>query len=63
MVIERKMYTKKGEEFDFNLKISLSSGIDEDGWRYVEIDISEFAANMCPEPSKITELEGYLHEH
>ncbi len=53
MVLERKIYTKNREVMEFNLKFSVQSGVDMDGWRYIELDISEFAANISPEPSKI----------
>ncbi len=58
MVIERRIFGFKGEKMDFNLKISLRSGLDDDGWRYVEFDVSEFSANLNSEPSKITVLVG-----
>ena len=58
MVIERNIFNKNGKKIDFNLKLSINSGIDTDGWRYVQFDISEFSANLKPEPSKIIEV-GY----
>ncbi len=58
LVVEQEIFTTKAEKMSFKLKLSLRSGIDEDGWRYVEFDLSEFAANMCPEPSKIIELDS-----
>lgn len=40
----------------FDLKISMRSGIDPNGWRYIELDISEFSANLTPLPCKIMEI-------
>ena len=56
MVIEKRILTKNKEPMNFNLKLSLKSGIDSDGWRYIEVDVSEFAANITSEDSKIIEL-------
>lgn len=56
MVIEKKIFTKDKEPLDFNLELYVRSGIDDDGWRYLEIDISEFAANISSESSKIIEV-------
>lgn len=55
-IIEYKIFTKDKKPMGFNLKICLSSGIDDEGWRYVELDVSEFASNISSETSKITEL-------
>ncbi len=41
----------------FDLKISMRSGIDPYGWRYIELDASEFSANLTPEPCKIMEID------
>jgi len=62
-VILRRMFTTEGKEMNFKLKLSLHSGIDEDGWRYVEFDLSEFATNMRREPSKITDLSSVEYEY
>ena len=55
-VLEYEIFTKNREQMDFNLKLYLSSGVDDEGWRYIELDISEFAANISPETSKIIKL-------
>lgn len=52
-VVEREILQAGGEPFPFELKFVLRSGIDEAGWRYIEIDVSEFQANLIGEPSKI----------
>lgn len=56
MVIERNIF-KNGKKFDFNLKLSIHSGVDADGWRYFQFDISEFAANLKLEPSRIRRIQ------
>ena len=33
-----------------DLKLLIRSGTDEAGWRYLELDISEFQSNILPEP-------------
>lgn len=61
MVIEKKIYGKDKEPMGFNLELYVQSGVDDEGWRYLEIDISKFAANISPEASKIIEVtEGVL---
>jgi len=45
-----------GNSLDVNL--SVSSGTDEAGWRYLELDVSEFQSAMLPEPMKITTLSS-----
>ncbi|MGR2737168.1 hypothetical protein ACUY1T_01820 [Billgrantia sp. Q4P2] len=56
MVIEKKIYGKDKEPMGFNLELIVQSGVDDEGWRYLEIDISKFAENIDPEPSKIIEI-------
>ena len=56
MVIEKKIFAQDQEPMDFILELYVRSGIDDEGWRYLEIDISEFAANISPETSKIIEV-------
>jgi hypothetical protein len=56
MVIEKKIYTADKEPMDFNLELYVQSGIDDEGWRFLEIDISTFASNISPESSKIIEV-------
>lgn len=56
MLIEKRIYKPDGESMNFNLKLSLRSGIDGRGWRYIEFDLSEFAANMSAESRKIISL-------
>lgn len=53
MVIEKKVFTKDKKPMGFNLELYVQSGIDVEGWRFLEIDISKFAANISPEPSRI----------
>lgn len=53
MVIERPIYNNDERLMHFNLKFKVSSGIDDNGWRFIEIDITEFQANLIGEPSKI----------
>lgn len=53
MLIECPIYDFDGKKLDFNLKLRIDSNIDNDGWRYIQLDISEFSANLTPTPSKI----------
>jgi hypothetical protein len=53
MVVERQIKGPNGDALPFNLKFLLRSGVDQAGWRYVEIDASEFQAKLSHEPSKI----------
>jgi len=62
LVIARPIY-KNGKRMHFDLKVSAASGTDYDGWRYIELDISEFAANLLNEPCKVTEVRSALHEN
>ncbi|MCP3925238.1 MAG: hypothetical protein GY714_21915 [Desulfobacterales bacterium] len=56
MLKKKKIFTKNNKPMDFNLELYVRSGIDDEGWRYIEIDISEFAANISNESSKIIEV-------
>jgi hypothetical protein len=58
MVIEKKIFTKDKKPMGFNLELYVQSGVDDDGWRFLEIDISKFAANISPESSKIIEVSA-----
>ena len=57
-VIERPIQDMNGQRMPFNLRFLLRSGVDESGWRYVEIDVSEFQANLVGEPNRILSFEG-----
>lgn len=57
-VIEHPIYDENGRQMSFNFKLLLRFGLDESGWRYVEIDVSEFQANLIGEPNKILTFEG-----
>lgn len=56
MVIKKKIFTKDKEPLGFNLELYVRSGVDDEGWRFLEIDISEFAANISTDASKIIEF-------
>ena len=56
MVIEKKIYGRDKKPMDFNLELYVQSGVDEEGWRFLEIDISTCAANISPESSKIIKV-------
>lgn len=56
MVIEKKIYAKDKKPMDFNLELYVQSGVDNEGWRFLEIDISKFATKISPESSKIIEV-------
>lgn len=60
MVIEKKIFKKNKEPIDFNLEMYVRSGVDDEGWRYIELDISKFAANISPESSKIIEVAACI---
>lgn len=53
--ITRRVY-RNGKRMKFDLNLVISSGTDADGWRYLELDISKFAANICNEPCKVTKF-------
>lgn len=57
-ISETPIFDGTGNQCGFNLKLLIRSGIDENGWRYLEFDVSEFQANLLPEPSKISTLEA-----
>ncbi|MGR5213361.1 hypothetical protein ACPV4A_22710 [Vibrio rotiferianus] len=48
---------KAGEPLDFDLTVDIRGGIDNSGWRYIEIDISEFAKHIGVE-YPITDLSA-----
>lgn len=56
MVIEKKIYSKDKKPMGFNLELYVQSGVDDEVWRFLEIDISTFAANISPESSNIIEV-------
>ena len=56
LTIAKKIYAKDEQPMNFNLELYVKSGVDNDGWRYIEIDIAKFAANISPESSKIIEV-------
>jgi hypothetical protein len=55
MVIARAIF-QNGIKMDFDLKLSVHSGTDADGWRYIEFDVSEFSANLKVRPCKVSEI-------
>lgn len=55
-VTGRDVYDVERVKMDFRLEFHLRAGRDGDGWRYIEIDTSEFAENLKVGPSKIVEL-------
>lgn len=54
MVIEKKICVK--DKKPMKLELYIQSGVDGEGWRFIEIDISTFAANISPESSKIIKV-------
>lgn len=56
-VIQRTIYHKDGAPMDFDLEFHVRAGRDPEGWRYIEIDTSEFAEKVGVEPGRIVELE------
>lgn len=50
---KREIYKTDGSKMDFDLEVVLSTGIDSDGWRYIEMDTSEFSKNICNELNPI----------
>lgn len=55
-VIRRTIYHKDGTPMDFDLEFYHRAGRDPEGWRYIEIDTSEFAEKVGVEPGRIVEL-------
>ncbi len=53
MVVKRKIYEESGTPRPYDLTFLLRSGVDPEGWRYIEIDVSEFQANLVGEPCEI----------
>lgn len=56
-VIRQTIYHKDGTPMDFDLELHFRAGRDPEGWRYIEIDTSEFAEKIGAGPSNIFELE------
>ena len=56
-VIRRIIYLRDGRNTELELKFHFRAGRDDDGWRYIEIDTSDFRANLNLKPARITELE------
>lgn len=56
-VIRRAIYHMDGTKMDFDLEFRLQAGLDTDGWRYLEIDTSEFAQRIGVGPGNISELK------
>ncbi|EHH1241878.1 hypothetical protein [Vibrio parahaemolyticus] len=52
-----KINDKKGEPLDFDLTVDIRGGIDSSGWRFIEIDISEFTKNIGVQ-SVVTDLSA-----
>jgi hypothetical protein len=57
MLMERRIFDAGKNKMDFNLKVRIGSGVDEAGWRYVEFDVSEFQANLLPQPCPVLVLD------
>jgi hypothetical protein len=57
IVFERKIYDMNKNEMNFKLCFSVKTGADEQGWRYIELDISEFQLNITGSLSKIIEVD------
>lgn len=56
LVVARPIY-QSGVRLDFDLRLSMTSGIDTDGWRYIEIDISEFSEKFVAGPCRVIDIE------
>jgi len=54
LTYRRPAFDKSGRALD--LKLLVTSGTDEAGWRYLELDISEFQSTILPETVNFTEL-------
>jgi len=55
-VYEKKIRVPNGDKYDFNLKLVIKSGIDNNGFRFLEFDISEFQKNLTSRDSNILYL-------
>ena len=51
LLIENEIYGQTGHKMGFNLKLHLRAGIDDDGWRFIEFDVTEFSRNLVGKPS------------
>jgi hypothetical protein len=58
MLIEREIFGATANKIDFKLRLLIRSGIDQAGWRYVEFDVSDFQAQLLPEPCQVLTLDG-----
>lgn len=54
IIYRRAARDSEGKPLD--LKLVIKSGIDDGGWRYLELDISEFQAELLAEPFSIRSL-------
>lgn len=51
--IEQKVFDIEGNQRNFNLRLCVRAGVDAFGWRYIELDVSDFAHNLGVPPSTI----------
>ena len=56
-VIRRAIRHTDGSPMGFDLEFHRRAGRDSEGWRYIEIDTSEFAEKVGVKPGRIVELE------
>lgn len=56
LIYRRHGLDKAGNPLD--VKLSVSSGTDEAGWRYLELDVSEFQRAILPEPIGFSTLSS-----
>ena len=56
-VIRRTIILKDGRNAELELEFHVRAGRDVDGWRYIEIDTSEFVEKINADPGCIVELE------
>lgn len=57
IIIESEIFEQDGKKMDFNLKFSVSAGVDEECFRYIEIDVAEFTRNILKEPFAVITLK------
>lgn len=57
-IYEKEIRAPNGDKYDFNLKLVIKSGTDEDGFRFLELDISEFQKNLTSRDSNILYLSN-----
>jgi len=57
LTYQRRIRSLSGQYYSFPIKINIRSGIDSFGWRYIEVDMSEFQKNFSSSTLTIRKLK------